>query len=145
MEIIRNRSINWWMSIFFSFLLLLIIGIFSYIKTDFLFKGITIEATIHNSPDSSLVEVKGNAKNAVYLSLNDREIFIDKEGNFSELLIPLPGFSTITLRAVDKFDREKNKEFKITNKESVEAIKIPDEIQNTNSVEATTPIEEITN
>lgn len=51
----------------------------------------------------SKIEVKGVAKNISAISLNDRPIFIDEQGNFAEKLMLYPGYNIIKLRASDKF------------------------------------------
>ena len=119
---IEKINIKWWVNALFFVTLFSIIIIFAYIKTDFLVKGIKIEAAIDLKNSSSLVEVKGNAQNSIYLSLNGREIFIDREGNFSELVKLLPGFSIISLEAKDQFGKTDKKQFKVVQKESAEAI-----------------------
>jgi len=122
MKIIKNRNIKWWVGILSGFLLFSGIMIFGYTKIDFLVKGIQIKATMDFESTSSLVEVSGNAKNSIYLSLNGREIFIDKDGNFSEKVGLLPGYSIISLKAKDKFGKSAEKNFEIIHQDSVEAI-----------------------
>jgi len=53
----------------------------------------------------NLVTVKGNAQNIAYIHLNDRLIFIDEKGIFSEKLIAPPGYSIIKVEAQDKFGK----------------------------------------
>ncbi len=53
----------------------------------------------------NLVTVKGNAQNIAYIHLNDRLIFIDEAGQFSEKLIAPPGYSIIKIEAQDKFGK----------------------------------------
>lgn len=113
MEIIRNRNINWWLGIFLFSVLILIIGVFSYWKVDFLLKGVDIKTTIVGNKNSSIIQIKGNAKNSVYLSLDGREIFINKAGDFSENVALLPGLSIVSLKAKDRFGKITKKEFKI--------------------------------
>jgi hypothetical protein len=113
MKNIRNKNMKWWVGIISCFSLFLIIGIFSYGKMIFVFKSIQIEATISQKTDSSLIDIKGFAPKAVNLSLNGREIFINKEGQFSESMAILPGFSIITIKAVDKFGKVSEKKFQI--------------------------------
>jgi Glucodextranase, domain B len=55
--------------------------------------------------EKSLVEVKGSARNIAFMRLNDKPIFIDKEGRFNEKLILLPGYNIMTLHAEDRFKR----------------------------------------
>ena len=103
-------------------ILFTIIVIFGYEKMSFIFKGVEIEATIEQKDDSSLAIVRGVAAKAKVITLNGREIFIDKEGNFSELIVVLPGFSIITLKAEDKFGKTAEKKFEIVMKEDAKAI-----------------------
>lgn len=84
-------------------------------KMNFIFKGVQIEANI-NRDNSSIAEIKGNAKNATHISLNGREIFIDKEGSFTEPIALLPGFSVMTLEAQDKFGNRAEKKFEVVYK-----------------------------
>ncbi|MHB1316556.1 MAG: hypothetical protein ACYCZW_01730 [Minisyncoccota bacterium] len=52
---------------------------------------------------TNLVEVKGVAKNASVLKLNDRLLYTDKSGNFIDTLLLIPGYNIIKLEAQDKF------------------------------------------
>lgn len=63
--------------------------------------------------ETPLIAVKGVAKHISFISLNDRPIFIDKEGTFSEKLILLPGYNIMSLKAKDRFGKtiEKKMEF----------------------------------
>src|SRR3989339_398185 len=64
-------------------------------------KGVNIEngATVIESTE----HITGNAKNAVLLTLNGREISIDKEGNFNETIALSPGYNIVSIEAKDKF------------------------------------------
>lgn len=99
---------------------------------DFLFRGVKISALIDKSDISPLVKVIGNAKNATYISLNGREIFIDKEGNFSENVALLPGLSVITLSAEDKFGHMDEKKLEVMYQETTGVVAIGNTIINTN-------------
>ncbi len=57
----------------------------------------------------SLVEVTGIAQNIKDISLNDRKIFIDEKGNFSESVLLSYGYNVLTMKASDKFGRETEK------------------------------------
>jgi len=56
-----------------------------------------------------LVVVTGLATNITRISLNDRQIFVDKKGSFSEKLLVPPGYTIIKLAAQDKFGRTTQK------------------------------------
>ena len=58
---------------------------------------------------NQLVTIEGGAENVVWISLNDRPIFIDEKGRWSEELIVSSGTSIMTLKARDRFGREEEK------------------------------------
>ncbi len=118
---IKNKNIKWWVGMISCMTLFLIIGVFSYEKMNFVFKGIKIKANVEAQPDSSLVTVKGVAAKATHISLNGREIFINKNGDFSESIILLPGLSVITIHARDKFGKIDEKKFEIVREENTPA------------------------
>lgn len=113
MRDIKNKNIKWWLGFGSCVLLFSLIGVFAYMKTSFLFKGVQIEASIERNESSPLATIKGKAKNATFISLNGREIFIDKNGVFSEPIALIPGFSVITIDTQDKFGKSKEKKFQV--------------------------------
>ncbi len=121
LKIIKNKNMKWWVGAISCIALFLIIGIFSYEKMSFVFKGIKIDATIEKRGDSSLAVIKGVASKATYISLNGREIFINKNGDFSESVILLPGFSVVTINARDKFGKTAEKKFEVVVEKSSDA------------------------
>lgn len=50
--------------------------------------------------------ISGNAKNIAFLSLNDRQIFVNDSGDILDRLLLHEGYNVITLKATDKFGRE---------------------------------------
>lgn len=56
---------------------------------------------------SSLVEVRGTAKNVAFLSLNGRQVFVDENGTLEEQLLLSYGHTIISLKGRDKFGAEK--------------------------------------
>ncbi|MEK9181616.1 MAG: hypothetical protein AAB786_01190 [Patescibacteria group bacterium] len=61
----------------------------------------------------NILRVTGNAKNAINLTLNDREISINQTGNFDETIALLSGYNVITITAKDKFGYMDEKNYKI--------------------------------
>ena len=122
MSEIKNKNLKWWLGITSCIMLFSIIGIFSYMKMSFIINGIKIDAKIEQSGDTSLATIKGYAKNATYISLNGREIYIDKDGSFKEAIALIPGYSVVTIDAVDKFGKSKEKKFQMVYKESAPAV-----------------------
>ena len=64
--------------------------------------------------EKDLIEVLGKATNINYISINDRAIFIDENGNFKELLLLSSGYNIIVIKAKDKFEREISKKIEVT-------------------------------
>ncbi|MFA6515178.1 MAG: hypothetical protein WCT42_02855 [Candidatus Paceibacterota bacterium] len=126
MRIIKNKNMKWWLGIISCVALFSFILFFSYEKMFFLVKGVEIKATITQKDDSSLAVVEGIASKATHITLNGREIFIDKEGNFSESIAILPGFSIVTLDARDKFGKTAIKKFELVKSENAPAIALLD-------------------
>jgi hypothetical protein len=122
MRNIKNKNIKWWIGIISCIALFSVIMIFGYEKMCFIWKGVEIKATIKQANNSPLATVSGNASKATYLALNGREIFIDKDGNFTESIVVLPGFSIVTLNARDKFGKTSEKKFEVVYEENAKAI-----------------------
>lgn len=53
------------------------------------------------------VTVRGLAKNVSFISLNNKQIFVDKSGHFSEEVLLLPGINIIHINGKDRFGKEK--------------------------------------
>lgn len=66
-----------------------------------------------------LIQIDGVAKNIAFISLNDRPIFIDEQGNIKEKLLLTPGYNIIKLYARDKFSREVIKHLEVVLNEAV--------------------------
>ena len=52
---------------------------------------------------NNLLEIKGTSLNTSFISLNDRPIFMDEQGHFSEKLPLYPGYNIINIKAKDRF------------------------------------------
>ncbi|MCC7004575.1 hypothetical protein IT397_01515 [Candidatus Nomurabacteria bacterium] len=99
-----------------TLLIILIIAVYSYINTKNYLEGPSIEikkplngATLTDS----LVEIVGVAKNISYISLDDKQIFIDEKGNFKEKLLLFPGYNIIKLYGRDRFKRDITKKLEL--------------------------------
>jgi len=60
-----------------------------------------------------LVNVEGRSSNIAWISLNDRQIFTDENGVWSEKLLVSEGVSIMTVSARDRFGRETKKSVQI--------------------------------
>ena len=122
MKEIKRKNIKWWVETISCIMLFSLIGIFAYTKMSFIVKGVQIQAKMESNAGSSIVEIKGNAKNAVYLTLNGKEIYIEKNGDFSEPVALLPGLDVISINAKDKFGKSAEKKFEVVYKKDAQAI-----------------------
>ena len=62
---------------------------------------------------SDTIKLTGNAKNAINLTLNGREISIDQNGAFSETIALLLGYNIINIKVKDKFGHIDEKNYKL--------------------------------
>ncbi len=122
MKNIKNKNIKWWVGTMSFVLLFGAIIFFSYEKMCFVWKGVELEVTMEEQENSSLVKIYGKAEKAKHLTINGREIFIDKEGNFEEYVSILSGYSIVEVKAIDQFGKIDKKEFKIIREKNAEAI-----------------------
>ena len=100
----------------FLILLFIVIGGYSYYKTRDVLQGVKLAInTIKDGQSFSTpaIEIQGSAKNAAYLSLDDRPIFMDKDGKFDESLLLLPGYNIINVKAQDKFGKKVEKNYQL--------------------------------
>lgn len=119
---LKEKNIKWWLGTGSCLLLFVFIGIFVYAKMNFIWRGVQIVAELERTEDSKVVTIKGTAEKAVLLTINGREIFIDQDGNFKEVVSPLPGHSVITLFAKDKFGKTAEKKFELYTNDNEEKI-----------------------
>lgn len=128
MKEIKRKNIKWWVGVMSFVILFSGIGFFAYTKMSFIVRGVQIKASLEQRGGTSIAEVKGNAKNAVYLTLNGREIYIEKDGTFSESIALLPGLGVIKIDARDKFGKVAEKKFEVVYQKDAEAIAFNKEV-----------------
>jgi len=76
-------------------------------------EALIMENSISKASGTNIIKVNGNAKNAINLTLNGREISVDQEGNFDETIALLSGYNVINIKARDKFGDNDEKNYKI--------------------------------
>lgn len=99
------------LSLFFLFII-----IYAFFTSKDLIFGIKIKNVniIDNSKvTENIIKITGNAKNAIKLTLNDREISVDQKGNFDETITLLLGYNIISIKAQDKFGNNDEKNYKL--------------------------------
>jgi hypothetical protein len=94
-----------------SLLLLFIFGYTGYEIQKIVFgPKIDVTSPINGSTvTNSFTEIVGTAKNINNISLNDRKIFVDEQGNFKENVLLSYGYNSLKINATDKFGRNTEK------------------------------------
>ncbi|MEK7569282.1 MAG: hypothetical protein AAB500_00100 [Patescibacteria group bacterium] len=92
----------------------LVIVIYAYFRSTELIWGVKVKNVVLQR-EESMLKISGNAKNAVHLALNGREISIDQAGNWNEALALLPGYNLLDINAKDKFGHESQKSYQLIN------------------------------
>ena len=104
-----KRQINW---LIVGFICLFIFA-YSLFEAQNLLEGpqlnITNPAQTHFSTKENIFDIRGNAKNILSLTVNNRPILITPQGDFYDKLLLLPGYNRISITAKDKFGRESTK------------------------------------
>ena len=102
------------LSLLIGFFLFIII--YAFFRSHDLIFGVKIKnvnITDGTTATNNVLNVTGNAKNAVKLTLNGREISIDQAGNFNETIALLPGYNIVGIKAVDQFKYSDEKNYQL--------------------------------
>lgn len=65
-----------------------------------------------------LIDIAGTARNIAFISLNDRQIYINEQGVFKEPYLLSPGYNRVRINAKDKFGRTTEKNVEIVYKKA---------------------------
>ncbi|MEK7588654.1 MAG: hypothetical protein AAB438_02435 [Patescibacteria group bacterium] len=96
--------------------LFLFIIVFAFFKSRDLIFGVKItnvSIVDGSKTNEKLLHVTGNAKHAAILTLNGREISLNKQGDFDETIALFPGYNVISINAKDKFGSVDEKNYKL--------------------------------
>lgn len=104
-----------------TLIVLVVIGlsIYAYFQSREYLQGplLTIDEPLNGSMSTtSVVAVKGFARNVSFLTLNGRAIFTDEQGRFKESLLLPEGYSIMTLEAKDRFGHVVQKKLELVYK-----------------------------
>lgn len=113
-----TRTINIKKYLGFSILgaLFVFIVTYSVFQTRSLTKGVDLLVdgiTDGEIFDGNILKLSGKATHAKHITINDREILIDKDDNFKEELVLSPGYNIITIEAEDKFDKKTDMTYRV--------------------------------
>ncbi len=100
------------LAVFFIFII-----VYAFFRSKDLIFGIKIKDVNlidGTSTTESVTHVSGNARNAIHLFLNGREISIDQKGNFEETIALSPGYNVVSIVGTDKFGNSDEKIYQLT-------------------------------
>ncbi len=105
-----------------SLITLLLVGIvgYAYFRSRDAIWGTSITASVSDGTvlDSKLLTLTGNAPHTSRFTVNNRELLLDKNGDFTDTLLLQDGYNILTLEASDKFGRVKSKVIRLVTKPS---------------------------
>lgn len=94
--------------IFLSIILLIFVTAYIVFQARFLIVGPQIVLTdeYRYLQNEKQIYMSGETHNISHLWLNERQIYTDASGKFKEALVLENGYTTVTLRAEDRYGRE---------------------------------------
>jgi hypothetical protein len=89
------------------------LGLITYNVKDMVFGA---PLTVHAAADGSTIDgtyapITGNAQHAGSITINDRPIGVDRNGNFNDGVILSPGYNIVKVTETDQFGKEKIETF----------------------------------
>ena len=97
-------------------ILFLVIILYAFFRSKDLIFGVKIRnvnLTDGTKMTNNVVNITGNAKNAVQVTLDGREISINQAGDFNETISLLSGYNIVDIYARDKFGHSDEKIYKL--------------------------------
>lgn len=125
---------------------IIIVG-YAYFEARNLIQGPTITIL---TPENGIsiaapyVIITGTAEHTSFLTLNDREIFVDTEGRFNQKLLLPEGYTIIELEAKDRFSRTVTEVRELYREPSEEPLETPEIATTSPIVDVATTTEEET-
>lgn len=87
-----------------------LLGLYAIFQGRFIILGpiVSIDSPLNNAHvDVGILKVTGEAENVSYISLDDRQIYIDRTGRFVEEVVIAPGINIIKVALRDRFGRDR--------------------------------------
>lgn len=96
----------------------LVVGIYAAFRSIDLIEGpsITITSPANGSTIASsypMVRIEGKAKHIAFITLNDRQIFVDEAGNLAQEILLQNGYNIVSIKATDRFNRKVEKRLEL--------------------------------
>lgn len=104
----QGQRLSFFLKILLVVVIIAIAALYARYETRTLLEGPVVTITYPKNGatvDSSLTTIEGTAKNITKIALNNRDIFVDTEGNFREQLLLAEGYNIIEVTAQDRQGR----------------------------------------
>lgn len=114
-----NRTANSYIKLIIAIMFVLVISAYTYVKSGNYLRGpiITINTPEDGmSVNESFIVLSGTAENISHIQLNNNQIYVDEDGQFSEQLLLSYGYNIITIEAQDRFGRKIKKTLELVYK-----------------------------
>ena len=111
-----NKDAKKILKIVFVSIFFLLIVVFVFFNSKNLIFGIKIKnvnITDNMKVTDGIQKITGQAKNAVKISLDGREISVDQNGNFDETISLSLGYNIVEIIAQDKFGNVDKKDYQL--------------------------------
>lgn len=100
-------------SVVMALIVLSVVGAFFYLYQEFKSFAAAPRLVILEPASNAVIEaseavVRGKTDKGARVSINNQTVFVGGEGEFSDKLILQPGLNTVTIVAVNRFDKEKS-------------------------------------
>lgn len=100
-------------SVVVTIIVLLVTGAFLYLYQEFKSFAAVPRLVILEPADGSVVKtstvtLRGKTDKGARVSVNNQAVFVGSEGEFTEKIILQPGFNSLTIVTVNRFDKEKS-------------------------------------
>jgi transcriptional regulator with XRE-family HTH domain len=106
------------------------IGIYLYFSINNFVSSpfLVVDKPLNNAVvEADTIDVAGTTREDSKVFVNNQQIFVDEKGNFSDSINLIPGINVITVRSVNKFDKESIIEIVVESK-----YKVPEEEKKSN-------------
>ncbi len=127
MNTIKNTNVAFWIKTSIPVVLFTVIAILVFTNMKGIIRGVQISADIKTDAEAqSISNISGHAPNATYITLNGREINVDKNGVFNEDLALPDGYSVVTIVAKDSFGKTAKKTMEIYRAKKADSVAVGD-------------------
>ena len=110
-------NIRKYLKVGITIIVIIIVLGYAYSRSKDLIEGPSINITYPSNGatlSTPLLTITGIALHIAFITLDDRQIFVDENGNLKEQLLLQYGYNIISIKATDRFNRKVEKRLEVT-------------------------------